>query len=441
MQIIDAAAVSIKTVHKNALEQKSLHEMLPLILEGAADIPCTSKPAEDFSKWSLEDLRAASNYHTALQNLKSFVDAAALTNVPPNVGTVLLTPGEKTLSASDLLLICEIACATRDVASLAATMRKDLLQPLSEPKHVMDKDILLEWVPFVLKCWHTATADLERLAMAKESINIEAAGIPLVTPVSLVREWQCLLRTFVARCCTCMLDEYVKLLQKDIDKCRASVPQWEASFVGDVWNTNMAHRMMKSVLPKIVDSHNTLHNTLNRMSSAAQSIDLRPRLQEHDQTAEVIAVALQVMQLASTGAVVAMGVEVHALANDPSGPTRAAAFLKQNRTDKLTKAIPRAFWTDIEAISSLSPASVTADPKSKHVQGASPGAEPSKPDGAPSASAPVEGPIAGAIVFKRTKSEAAIEDGSGGSPFAAALVGGVQGPAATRPKALKRMRK
>lgn len=87
------------------------------------------------------------------------------------------------------------------------------------------------------------------------------------------------------------------------------------------------------------------------MNSSATILDIRPKVQQHEETATSIALALSALSEASEAACVAHGVELlSTYRDDPSCATRAATFSTLHKPKHPN--IPHCFWdlfADLEA--------------------------------------------------------------------------------------------
>lgn len=80
---------------------------------------------------------------------------------------------------------------------------------------------------------------------------------------------------------------------------------------------------------------------------------IAPRLQEHELSAQPIAIALATMASSMTSAITIMGTNIPEASSDPVGSKRAADFLKKYRENPSSKNLPASFWMEFEALASL----------------------------------------------------------------------------------------
>lgn len=380
---------------------------------------------------SAQDAREVWRHHQLKNNFCSFFEAGDFDGV--SLQTDLIPSEQVSKTAKDLKFVCELVCAARDVALCASGLHKYLLVPCGH-RSPISEETLFGNVTILVKLLGSFLADLDALVMSGAACEMEASGLPLALSVGMAREWQKIMRWVNARILSTMLDRFVELLNTAAAACRAATPPFEALFSGNTFNSSMGQKMMKGKLATIVESHNKTHSILTKLNFAARQLSITPRLQDNDQTAEPIAVALNAMGTSSIAAVVAMGLEVMEVASTPGGATKALEFLRAHKIPKNTLRIPDCFWGELEAVGSLSGAEPSGSARVAAAASASNAGDEDTPEPLPAPPQPTLGRV------KRSPSEAGSRRSQGTPSSAGAAASSLSG-VATKSCGLKRRRK
>lgn len=190
-------------------------------------------------------------------------------------------------------------------------------------------------------------------------------------------------------------------------------------------------------MANIVKAHNSLHSLMVQLNEGAKVISLHPRLQDHESSAEAVAVALTTMSAASTAGIMALGADVLQLSNTAAGSEKAAAFVAKHKGTAAAKPIPDDFWSELVAMGSLAGGDAAPNSVAHTLADAdrSPSIVSAKPLSAPPPTRPL-------VQVKRSLSPSARTEASSASAASGPPQSSGQAKAsASKPMGLKRMRK
>ena len=305
---IFGARVEVSMVHSSVLAMKTATELFALlIVSPTSGELMPSKPLQ-LSGVLDDDVHVLDSFHhnQGLETFERFAEAVGLQQVA--MKECFAGDGREMPIAGAKVLL-KMACSIRDVATVAAVLQERLLKP-SAMKAALSKETLFGECVSCIQLLNFLLSLLDGLVMSTDALHIEHEGWKLQTSVAMAREWRSLMAMFSSKCQQTLLLEFRSLVSASAEVCKTATPAWMACFKDESYNQQLAMTMLKGKLKRIVDAHNLLHQVLVQLNSAAKSLAITPRLQDHELTAEPIAVALKMMQDANLASVVCMGVDV-----------------------------------------------------------------------------------------------------------------------------------
>lgn len=423
MAAVEASIVEITSVHIQVLKDKPLHEALALLVKNPERLPLTADGTVDITEdISAADLRSQFGYSKACDHFEAFTTAAGIESFA--IPTPILVSSEP-LVMSNLALAMYLVSKTRDVAVLASTLHMCLLRPIAENATISDAS-LFGFITHCVRLLGILAVDLDAATNSAEALKMESTGLQMALSVATVRQWQELMRIYVGRCMKALVDEYMKTLLQATLHCQRATPTIDACINGDMFNLDLAKKLVTGKLAAIVTSHNGVHKMLLTLNRCSKILDLRPRLQDNEWSSTTVAIALAAMDASSLSSVVAIGIEVLTFTADSSGPSRARDFLLKHDTPKNAR-LPREFWLPLEELSSLSASSSAQRRPSSHK---------APTPAAPIAKAPSEASTSARVQMKRPPSEGGSQ--APGDDAASSI--GVAPVGAPKAQALKRIR-
>lgn len=351
--MIDGASVNVRTIYGTVLQDKAIEEILPSLLEGAC-VEAIAAAREKFERVDDADsmaLIATAPHNVARHRLENFVEAAGLSQLEVQCKIF----AETDISASHALCAASLACVVSDFASVASCLHLNFLRQWKGQEPMADAE-LFGWCVEAVCALQQLSSSLGEMVLSNDALSIEKANVRMATSVAVIREWQVCMQTFVNRVLRHVLEAFVCTIKAATASARSATPAWEACVENGKLNIAMTTKMMSGKLEAIVQAHNRLHMLLSKLNAAAKAMAVAPRLQAHEVTAEPIAVALATMNSATVAATIARGVEILALAGEPTGPSQAADFMRCHLNER-TKCLPKNFWAEFEAMRSLLPQS------------------------------------------------------------------------------------
>ena len=89
----------------------------------------------------------------------------------------------------------------------------------------------------------------------------------------------------------------------------------------------LAARIMRPNMAKVVQAHNAIFNDLSRMSASANMLEISPRLQEHKITAAAVAMSKAELGRASQVSIMILGINlIFAHGRDVAGPKKSTSL-------------------------------------------------------------------------------------------------------------------
>ena len=146
-----------------------------------------------------------------------------------------------------------------------------------------------------------------------------------------------------------LLDVFSTFLSKSTENCKKVCPAWEAIMRKDgSLDYELASKIMRPNMVKVVDAHNVIFSNIRRMSVCATMLEISPRLQEHNITA---ATSQAELGRASQVSIMILGINlIFGFEGDVAGPKKAAAFIEAHKTPK-NADLPEGFWRELELMS------------------------------------------------------------------------------------------
>ena len=120
---------------------------------------------------------------------------------------------------------------------------------------------------------------------------------------------------------------------------------------GDSLDYELAAKIMRPNMAKVVAAHNVVYKDLSRMSASANMLEISPRLQEHKITAAAVAMSKAELGRASQVSIMILGINlIFDFEGDVAGPKKAEAFIEAHKTPK-DADLPEGFWRELELMS------------------------------------------------------------------------------------------
>ena len=194
-----------------------------------------------------------------------------------------------------------------------------------------------------------SSVKLQQLLEESNSIEVESSGLKFPNPVAHVRQWASNASSFAARSVDILLDVFSTFLAKSTENCKKVCPAWEAIMRKDgSLDYELASKIMRPNMAKVVEAHNVVYRNLSRMSASANMLEISPRLQEHKITAAAVAMSKAELGRASQVSIMILGINlIFDFEGDVAGPKKAEAFIEAHNTPK-NADVPEGFWRELE---------------------------------------------------------------------------------------------
>lgn len=201
------------------------------------------------------------------------------------------------MAIEDGLLILRVWSCLQDIASLASVLHTDLLVKSTELGK-LTTDWMCNGASFVLKAMQTMISKIDELVCSEAAMSVERQGVKLAAPLASLREWARCMSNFSGVCQAILLRSMSIALEKITTKCKAKVPAWTACFDdnGKLLESIAWKLMTPTVLSGLTAGYNDIHNMLSGMNRAAKALNVVPRLQEHEITADIIMSSIATMK-------------------------------------------------------------------------------------------------------------------------------------------------
>lgn len=344
--------VKISSVHMSILEDTSIDDVIGLLV---------LKPGlEELAKLAVgindgADIAAAMqlwDHNKTLKHLQEFVDASGV--VQMMVPGVVSRGSSLTVSlpSADALILLGFLGSVLDVSILAAVLHQALFVPAGKQEQIEHEEVFGKVTALVV-AYKDAVTKLDNLMDCDAVLSLETSVLLAEVPFDLVRQWRGCMSSIGGTAQTVLLRQGVGLLVAAIGKSKASCPSWEAAFEGGEMNMIVATKVLKNKLKFVAATHNTLHSTLVAMNTMAKKLLLVPKLQDHDETSECIAVAIACLGRSSQASVAIQAVDLLTEGcNDRDAPEKAKKFLIAHKNEK-NKELPAALWRELQNLSEL----------------------------------------------------------------------------------------
>lgn len=315
------------------LETKTPPDLLPLMLKKVDRLAAEAQLGQlgNDGSLSLERMRQASPHHAAFLNFVKFVNASGMTHI--NITSAIIESSTP-LVVGEASIAFQLACVAHEVATIAATIHSDLIVPQAAGQ-IAIADHIFGRCTDLMHMFGNALSDLEELVSSQGALTLGGAGLPMMPPVAMAREWQRVIRTFNMRCIRSLLTRFCDVLAASTAACREVAPAWEALFPDGKYNAAMGSRMMRG--RHTVDKQNMLHEVIRRLNQSPKLLVISPRVQDNELTSEAVAVALNALGNLSMCSIIATGVEILNIAAEPGGPRKAADSKRQPGLKRLRK--------------------------------------------------------------------------------------------------------
>ena len=249
------------------------------------------------------------------------------------------------------LFVLKMTCAIKDVVACAAIVHKNLMSTQGQ-KQRDDRDRIYGFVTNAIFYLKKSSVKLHELVGESNSIEVESSGLKFPNPVAHVRQWASNASSFAARSVDMLLDIFAAFLAKSTEDCKKVCPAWEAIMRKDgSLDYELASKIMRPNMVKVVDAHNVIFSNIRRMSVCATMLEISPRLQEHKTTAAAVAMSQAELSRASQVSIMILGINlIFDFEGDVAGPKKAEAFIEAHKTPK-NADVPEGFWRELELMS------------------------------------------------------------------------------------------
>ena len=249
------------------------------------------------------------------------------------------------------LFVLKMTCAIKDVVAFAAIVHKNLMTTQGQ-KQRDDRDRIYGFVTNAIFYLKKSSVKLQKLLEESNSIEVESSGLKFPNPVAHVRQWASNASSFAARSVDMLLDIFSTFLAKSTEDCKKVCPAWEAIMRKDgSLDYELASKIMRPNMVKVVDAHNVIFSNISRMSVCATMLEISPRLQEHKTTAAAVAMSQAELSRASQVSIMILGINlIFDFEGDVAGPKKAEAFIEAHKTPK-NADVPEGFWRELELMS------------------------------------------------------------------------------------------
>lgn len=310
-------------------------------------------------------------------NLTAFVGATGRPTLPMKMLRRIDLQDIVKQPTPEVMLYLKAKVIIRTISILTAAIHKYLFVPVTASATI-DRQTLTDALPWCVSALGSSLSALdEHLADAAVS-GMEAQAWSMPTSWSVMRLWQRTIATIRLRSVQVVLLQWNSLLDDMVAKSKSICPTWGICYADGTWNDRAADRLLLGKMSVVSASRNSLHDLLTVLNEGANRMEVTPRLQENEVSAQSIAVALHTLGRLKQTFIVASGVSLmHAYKFHHMATVKASEFLKVHKDARAdANGIPNLFWKHIESMAA---------------QGARPAHErpASPPDGASAASAPV----------------------------------------------------
>ena len=125
-----------------------------------------------------------------------------------------------------------------------------------------------------------------------------------------------------------LLDVFSTFLAKSTENCKKVCPSWEAIMrKGGSLDYELAAKIMRPNMAKVVEAHNIVFKNPSRMSASANMLEISPRLQEHKITAAAVAISKAELGRASQVSIMILGINlIFDFEGDVAGQKKNTSF-------------------------------------------------------------------------------------------------------------------
>lgn len=243
----------------------------------------------------------------------------------------------------------DIACATTDLSIVAAHLHRDLLLVAASGGLVTQVEVHGP-IAYELNLFKLTLSRLDKAINCEFCLACEKSSWRLPVSLSSVREWACCMGVLGGDLQTLWLRQVSCVFQAQSSLCAGAVPSWTACFDGEVFLRPVASKLLEGKFNSVVGAHNSLHQLMARLGSAATLLGISPRLQDNAETLQAVRIAFDNMSRASLASVVVLAAElVLKFERDASGSQGARSFLSRYARSAYP-TLPEVLWTELEGI-------------------------------------------------------------------------------------------
>lgn len=309
-----------------------------------------------------------SKHNAALSHLRRFVEASGITHMGLN-GVSKNNSETDDAPIQLCLLALESICLTKTLCTIVAILQSSLLDPIAGDANILDEDCF-GYIVNVVALMGEALVDFDRVLNCPEVHAFEAEGWHVAPPFAFLRTWNALCSIFLGRSRDTLMAKWSKILEAAVKHIKVLCPDWKAVVKSNNFNLALGEKMLAGKVAGLVQAQNQIHIVLANMKSCAECLDIQPKLQFHELTADGITVAESAMSTATLCSIVASGVDlVLGGQGDPDGALRAKQFMKLHKVPK-NSDLPDCFWHELEVMannaSTSSPAAPSKRPPPPH---------------------------------------------------------------------------
>ena len=251
------------------------------------------------------------------------------------------------------LLILEILCAGREVASLAHALDVHLFKASTDGKLIKNDSTLFAFVPSCLKVISELLAWLEEALSGPTAQFVECSTeFSLKTSFVQLREWRDGMAVFNGGMRKTYLTAIAGVLENATDELDKISPKWEACFDGGVFDEALGLSMTKGKARIVVAQQNRLLEILNHTRNQTRLLDMMPKAEDDPITRHAIKVAATSVYKARTSCVFIEGCDLLVDIREKSqGAQLAKDFLKKHEANDDAKPLFDVFWKEFKHVS------------------------------------------------------------------------------------------